>query len=262
MTLTLDTITLGASDPQSACAFYTSVFSAASTDEEVDLHGTGRLALRPLGELADDAGTGPTTSGFRGYVLSTIVEQPAEVEALLQAAAANGAVAVRPAKKKLFGEFTAVYRAPDGALWKLAAATKKNSGPVTTPIRPTETAVYLGVAAPKASKVFYEAVGMCVDRDYGDTFVDFTVAPGVCRLGLLPRRSLAKDAGVEPGGDGFAGLVLTHAARSRDDLNSILKAADTAGGTVTAAESRTDDGLHVASFSDLDGFRWKVTAPN
>jgi predicted lactoylglutathione lyase len=261
MALTLDTITLGAPDLHTARAFYTSVFSADPTGDEVDLHGTGRLALRPLGELAEEVGASPATSGFRGYVLSTIVGQPAEVEALLDAATANGAATVRPAKKKLFGEFAAVYRAPDGALWKPAAATRKNTGPAVTPIRPAETAVYLGVASPKASTAFYERVGMEVDRDYGDTFVDFAVTPGACRLGLLPRRSLAKDAGVEPDGDGFAGVVFTHAARSRDDLDAVLEAAVTAGGTVTAAEHRTGDGLHVASFADPDGFRWRITAP-
>ncbi|WP_214367041.1 VOC family protein [Pseudonocardia sp. H11422] len=262
MALTLDTITLGASDPQAARAFYTSAFSAGTIGEDVDLHDTGRLALRRLGELADEVGADPASSGFRGHVLSAIVEGPAEVEGLLRAATANGAATVRPAKKKLFGEFTAVYRAPDGALWKLAAASKKNPGPVATPIKPTETAIYLGVAAPKASKAFYEALGMRVDRDYGDTFVDFTITRGVCRLGLLPRRSLAKDAGVDPDGDGFAGVVLTHAAGSRDHLDSILKAADAAGGTVTAGATRTDDGLHVASFADSDGFHWRITAPS
>ncbi|MEU0581924.1 hypothetical protein ABZ465_32540 [Streptomyces griseoincarnatus] len=66
---------------------------------------------------------------------------------------------------------------------------------------------------------------MSVDRDYGDKFTDFTVADGVCRLGLLPRKALAKDAGVDDHGDGFPGVVLTHTAATRDDVDTLLTAA-------------------------------------
>ncbi|WP_226355263.1 MULTISPECIES: VOC family protein [unclassified Pseudonocardia] len=261
MALSLDIITLGAAHPQTANAFYTAAFSPTTTGDGLDLHGTGRLTFRPVGELAGETGTDPATSGFRGYVLSAIVNQPDEVEALLDLAIANGATVVKPAKKKLFGEFTAVYRAPDGALWKLAAATKKNTRPVPDPIAPTETAIYLGVTKPTASKTFYEALGMRVERDYGDTFIDFTITHGVCRLGLLPRKALAKDAGVDAHGDGFSAAMLTHTAASRDDLDGLLKAADAAGGTVTAPATRTDEGDHVARLTDPDGFHWKITAP-
>ena len=114
---------------------------------------------------------------------------------------------------------------------------------------------------PTAAKTFYEALGMRVERDYGDTFIDFTIAPGVCRLGLLPRKALAKDAGVDAHGDGFSAAVLTHTAASRDDLDSLLKAADAAGGTIARPATRTDEGDHVALFTDPDGFHWKITAP-
>ena len=261
MALSLDSITLGAPDHRAARAFYTSAFAPATTGDDLDLHGTGRLTLRQIDELAGEAGTDPATSGFRGFVLSAIVDQPDEVIGLLDLATANGATVVRPAKKKLFGEFTAVYRAPDGTVWKLAAATKKNTAPVATPIKPGETAIYLGVTRPKASKTFYEALGMRADRDYGDTFVDFTITPGVGRLGLLARRALAKDAGVDEHGDGFSAVVLTHTAASRGELDSLLEAADAAGGRIVIPATCTDDGGHVGRFTDPDGFHWTITAP-
>ena len=261
MALSLDIITLGAPDPRTANAFYTSALSTTMTGDDLDLHDTGRLAVRQVGELADEVGTNPATSGFRGFVLSTIVNQPNEVEALLDLATRNGATVVVPAKKKLFAEFTAVYRAPDGALWKLAAASKKNTAPAGSPIAPTETAIYLGVARPTTSKVFYEALGMSVDRDYGDKFVDFTITPGYCRLGLLPRESLAKDAGVDANGNGFSAVVIIHAAASRDDLDTLLKTADTAGGTIIKTATRDRNGDHVGRFTDPDGFHWQITAP-
>ncbi len=264
MALSVDIITIGVPRVEAARAFYTSAFSATAADDDhtasLDLHGTGRLALHQIDALATDCDTNPATSGFRGYVLSSIVNQPAEVRALLGAAAAKGAAVVKPAKKELFGEFTAAYQAPDGVVWKLSAAAKKDSGLVPDPPKPTETAVYLGVAKPKTSKVFYETLGMGIDRDYGDKFVDFAVADGVCRLGLLPRKALAKDVGVDGNGDGFSALVLTHRVASRDDVDALLAAAGSAGGRIVASAARTDQGGYAGHFTDPDGYHWRVIA--
>lgn len=264
MALALDIITIGVPRVGAARAFYASGFPSVAADgehtAELDLHGTGRLALHQIDALATEFGAEPATSGFRGYVVSAIVDQPAEVKALLATAVGNGATVLKPAKKALFGEFTAVYQAPDGAVWKLAAASKKDMDPVPGSPKPTETAVYLGVAKPKTSKSFYEALGMSVDRDYGDKFIDFTIAGSACRLGLLPRKALAKDVGVDERGSGFSALVLAHAAASRDNVDALLAAADSAGGRVTATASQTDQGEYAGHFTDPDGFRWRVTA--
>lgn len=103
---------------------------------------------------------------------------------------------------------------------------------------------------------------MSVDHDYGDKFIDFTVADGGCRLGLLPRKALAKDVGVDEHGDGFSALVLTHTAASRADVDALLAAADSAGGRVTAAATQTDQGDYAGHFADPDGYHWRVAAPS
>ncbi|WP_433697507.1 VOC family protein [Nocardiopsis sp. CA-288880] len=263
MTLSPDIITVGVPDVAAARAFYASAFATTADndrDTALDLHGSGRLALQQIDELAAACGAEPATSGFRGCVLSSIVQRPAEVRALLAAATAGGATVVKPARKEFFGEFAAVHRAPDGALWKLAAASKKDTGPVPAVPRPIETAVFLGVARPKASKVFYEALGMAADHDYGDKFVDFAVSAGACRLGLLPRRALAGDAGVDGQGEGFSALALTHTAGSREEVDTLLAEADSAGGRVTAPAVPTDGGGYVGRFTDPDGHHWRVTA--
>ncbi|MFC8837044.1 hypothetical protein ACFT8V_28230 [Streptomyces griseoincarnatus] len=185
---------------------------------------------------------------------------PAEVKALLDTASAQGATVLKPARKEFFGQFTAVHRAPVGAVWKPAAASKKDKRLVPGPPRPTGTAVYLGVAKPKASRAFHETPGMSVDRDYGDRFIDLTGADGVCRLGLLPREALAKDAGVDDHGDGFPGVVLTHTAATRDDVDTLLTAAAAlADGQVTAAADRPEQGDHSGHFTDPDGHHWTIT---
>jgi hypothetical protein len=143
----------------------------------------------------------------------------------LHAAVQSGAKVLKLARKGLFGGFSGVYQAPDGAIWKLAAPTKKDTGPAGEPPLPTETGAILGVAEPKVSKVFYEALGMTVDRDYGSKFVDFTLTPGTCRFGLMPRKALAKDAGVGEDGAGFRAAVLKRRAESREEVDAVLTAA-------------------------------------
>lgn len=259
--LSVHSITIGVPDEDDARNFYAALFpDADDTPHGLDLHGTGRLAVRRLEALAADTGTDPATTGFRGWVLGSILDQPSDVVAVHRAATSRGADEVKAPKKQLFGEFTATSRAPDGSLVKLAAASKKDRRPATDAPRPAETAVYLAVDSPKASKDFYSALGMRTEHDYGDTFTDFTVTPGSSRLGLMTRKSLAKDVGVDAHGDGFSALVLTHEASSEDEVASVLEAAESAGGVVTWPTDSAEGGC-VGRFTDPDGHHWSVVVP-
>lgn len=261
--LSPDLIALGVPEVPAAHGFYTAAFSPTVTDHgpqvRLGLHGTGQVELHGVETLAADAGADPATSGFRGHLLSYVVNQPSEVEAVLDNAVQHGAEVLKPAKKGFFGGFSAVYRAPDGAVWKLAAPSKKDTGPAERPPVPTEIITILGVADPGASKVFYEALGMPVDRDYGNKFVDFRLTPGKSRLALIQRRALAKDAGVDSDGSGFQALVLHHRAESPEEVDALLTTAAAAGGRITVAAGRTEQG-YCGHFTDPDGFRWKVSA--
>lgn len=264
MMLSLDIVTLGVPEVQTAHAFYTSVFHPTDVYHgphvNLDMHGTGQIALYDSETLAAEADVNPKTSGFRGYILSYIVDQPSEVKALLDVAVQSGAKVLKPAKKILFGGFSAVFQAPDGAIWKLAASNKKDTGPAEKPPRPTEaTVAILGVAEPKASKAFYTALGMMVDRDYGNQYIDFRPAPGTCRLGLMTRRALAKDAGINEDGAGFQATVFTRRAASRDEVDALLAAAASAGGQITVAAGESEGG-YSGHFTDPDGFLWKVVS--
>ena len=263
LTMELDEVALGVPDVPAARRFYTAAFSsdAAGLGDHVgiDLHGAGRLSLHDVAALAAGAGAGPATSGFRGYVMSYVVDQPSEVEAVLAAAVAGGATVLKPAKKALFAGFTAVFRAPDGAVWKLAAATRKDTGPAGQPPRPTEVGALLGVAEPKASAAFYAALGMTVDRDYGSKYVDFRLPAGSFRLGLMPRKALAKDAGVDDDGAGFRAVVLDRRAGSRAEVDALLAAAVAAGGRLAVAAAEAEGGC-AGYLADPDGFVWRVAA--
>lgn len=260
--LSLDAIALGASDARAAHEFYTAVLAPTVTDHgqwvDLDLHGTGHLGLYGAERPAADVAAEDTPPGFGGYVISYVLEQPSEVAAAVEAAGRHGAKILKPAKKALFGAFSGAFEAPDGSVWKVSAPTKKDTGPAASPPEPTETAALLGVAEPKRSKVFYETLGMTVDRDYGDQYIDFAPIAGACRLGLMKRGALARDVGVDADG-GRHGAVFHRTATSRSEVDVLMDRADTAGGRITSPATAREQGGYAGHFTDPDGFQWQVS---
>ncbi|UFU07026.1 VOC family protein [Ruania halotolerans] len=255
MPLALNSITLNTPDAHRAADFYSRALAPAVTDRggsfELDLHSHGAF------ELA--TGADPTPSGFRGYVLTYLVDQPCDVRTVMDAALDGGAEALKPAKKALFGAYSGVFRATDGAVWKVAAGTSKDSREATPTPVPTETTLILGVGDPKESKTFYETLGMATDRDYGSKYIDFRPAAGATRLSLMQRPVLAKDAGIDPQDESSAAMILVHRTGSPEDVDALLAAAVSAGGKIAAPAAPTDDG-YAGQFTDPDGFRWTVAS--
>jgi len=175
----LHTLTLEVSDLESARSFYRAAFGF---DTEVQL----------------ETGTAAST-GFRGFTLSLLVSQPADVDTLVDAARAAGASPLKPAAKSLWG-YGGVVEAPDGTIWKVATSARKDTGPATGSI--DSIALLLGVADVKASKQFYVDHGLTVAKSFGSSYVEFDRAGSRLSLGLYKRRALAKDAGVSPEGTG------------------------------------------------------------
>jgi predicted lactoylglutathione lyase len=164
-------------DPTAAAGFYAAAFGLGS-----------RLDMR-----ASDA----PTSGFRAFTVSLVVSQPSTADELIGAALGAGATPLRPAKKSLWG-YGGTVQAPDGAIWKVATSSKKNTGPATRVI--DDVVLLLGVEDVPASKQFYVDRGLTVDRSFARAYVEF--ATDGIKLGLYKRRALAKDAGVPPDGTG------------------------------------------------------------
>ncbi|HEX6954829.1 MAG TPA: glyoxalase [Agromyces sp.] len=174
----IDSITLGAADPEASARFHRDAF---------DLDDRVRTAP------ADAA-----TDGFRGYTLSLVAPQPANVAALFDAAVAAGAGILKPLTKSLWG-FGGVVQAPDGAIWNLATSNRKDSAPASRAF--DHIVLLLGVEDVPASKRFYTERGLTVGKSFG-SYVDFDLAGSPIGLGLYRRRALAKSAGVSPEGSG------------------------------------------------------------
>jgi catechol 2,3-dioxygenase-like lactoylglutathione lyase family enzyme len=200
----IESVTLEVPDPTAANAFYRAAFDLQT-----------QVAVR--------ASQTPTT-GFRGFTLSLVVSQPGTVDALFGAGLEGGATVLKPAKKGLWG-YGGVLRAPDGAIWKVATSSKKDSGPATREI--DEIVLLLGVDDVAASKRFYAERGLTVARSFGRKYVEFANPEGPVKLALYGRRALAKDAGVAPEGTGSHRIVV---------------------------------GSDAAPFTDPDGFAWETAA--
>ncbi|GHE78474.1 glyoxalase [Amycolatopsis deserti] len=200
----IDTITLEVPDTAAAERFYADAFGLGS-----------RLRLRAARE---------ETTGFRGFTLSLIVSQPADVEALFQSAVDAGATVLKPVAKNMWG-CGGVVQAPDGTIWKVATPAKKNTGPATRNIE--NIVLLLGVSDVAASKKFYVDHGFTVAKSFARMYVEFAAGEGPIKLGLYRRKALAKDAGVPPEGSGSHRIAIS------------------------------GDG---GPFTDPDGFAWEATS--
>ena len=77
-------------------------------------------------------------------------------------------------------------------------------------------------------------------------------------LSLYPRAALARDAGVEDTGSGFAGITLAHNVRSEAEVDAVLSEAERAGGRVVKPASVAAWGGYSGYFADPDGHLWEV----
>jgi predicted lactoylglutathione lyase len=181
----IEFVTLEVADPTAANRFYTRVFGLDSL-------------------VRQQASEAPTT-GFRGFTMSLVVSQPADVNALIDDALDAGATALKPAAKSLWG-YGGVVQAPDGTIWTVASSAKKDTGLATRQIE--AIVLQLGVAEVAASKQFYEDRGFAVTKSYGRKYVEFDTPSSPIKLSLYKRDALAKVAGVAPEGTGSHRLTI------------------------------------------------------
>jgi len=181
----LESVTLEVPDPAAAEAFYAAAFGLGD-----------KLRVHP--------GQAPTT-GFRGFTLSLVVSQPSTVDSFMGTALDSGATALKPAKKGFWG-YGGVVQAPDGAIWKVATSSKKDTGPATRQVE--DLVLLLGVEDVKASKSFYVEHGLTVAKSFGSKYVEFDSSASPVKLALYSRRAAAKDAGVSPDGTGSHRIVI------------------------------------------------------
>jgi predicted lactoylglutathione lyase len=116
--------------------------------------------------------------------------------------------------------------------------------------------ITLGVGDLHHSRQFYERLGWKSVNAKADGIVFFQV--GGMGLALYPRIALAKDANVSPERHGFSGITLAYNARTRDEVDTVLAQAVTAGAKLLKHAQETFWEGYDGYFADPDGFLWEV----
>jgi uncharacterized protein len=137
-------ITLGVADVARACRFYETLGWRGQEVEETVFFQAGGMAIVLWGrsKLAVDAGVDDpgfdhvADAGFPGVALAQNVRTPAEVDAVLEAAASAGATVTRTAAPTFYGGYAGYFRDLDGHLWEVAhnpGFTLNDDGSLTLP---------------------------------------------------------------------------------------------------------------------------------
>jgi catechol 2,3-dioxygenase-like lactoylglutathione lyase family enzyme len=129
-------ITLGVADLRRATDFYAGLgWEGRSPDGDVAFYQAGGMvfALWSRAKLAADSGV-DDSGGWGGATLAHLVRSPAEVDAVLERAAAAGGEVVRPGGETFWGGYSGVFCDPDGHPWEVAhnpGWTLREDGTVT-----------------------------------------------------------------------------------------------------------------------------------
>ena len=125
-------ITLGVSDLDRSTRFYRDglgfpVHEAGGPEIVFFALSNVMLALYPVDALADDAGqvgqNGEQQSQRHAFTIAHNVATRAEVDSVLEEAAAAGADIVEPASETFWGGYSGYFADPDGFRWEIATGS-------------------------------------------------------------------------------------------------------------------------------------------
>lgn len=126
-------------------------------------------------------------------------------------------------------------------------------------MEPRITIITLGVADLERSYKFYhEGLGFPTTKKPEDGIIFFSTAG--TRLALYPLDKLAEDVSpdLSPERARFSGITLAHNARSKEEVDAVLKLAEAAGGRIEKQAQDVFWGGYSGYFSDPDGYLWEV----
>ncbi len=115
----------------------------------------------------------------------------------------------------------------------------------------------LGVRDLPAARAFYlDGLGLRASGASNEEIIFIQV--GGIALSLYSRDKLAEDVEVDPAGEGFAGITIAYTARSRVEVDQVLRQAEVAGGRLVKAAQDVFWGGYSGYFADPDGHLWEV----
>jgi catechol 2,3-dioxygenase-like lactoylglutathione lyase family enzyme len=126
-------------------------------------------------------------------------------------------------------------------------------------MEPRISIITLGVKDLETSYAFYHrGLGFPTTRR-PDQGIIFFQTGGVC-LALYPSDELAEDIGPDFPTDRsrYSGITIAHNTRTKDQVDEILRLAESAGGKIEKPAQDVSWGGYSGYFSDPDGHLWEV----
>jgi uncharacterized protein len=129
-------------------------------------------------------------------------------------------------------------------------------------MRPRIHVLTLGVADLERSLAFYRALGFESEGIIGTEFPGGTAAmfelDGGLIFALYGRNDLESDANATFDAPGRGEFSIGHLVASREEVDSVLNAAQAAGATLTEDPRDRPWGIYSGYFRDPDGHLWEV----
>lgn len=130
-------------------------------------------------------------------------------------------------------------------------------------MKPRITLLTLGVDDLERAVRFYrDGLGWSTEGIVGAQFEHGAVAffdlESGLRLALWPRKSLAHDSGLKPGGRNPTEFSIGHNVASKREVDDAMNQAQRAGATIVQPAHDTFWGGYAGYFQDLDGHLWEV----
>ena len=130
-------------------------------------------------------------------------------------------------------------------------------------MHPHITLITLGVEDLERSVAFYrDGLGLPTGGIVGTEFefgavAFFDLQPGL-KLAIWPRRSLAHETGLPPGGPSPTASSLGHNVSSTEEVDAVMAQAAAAGAVIVRPARQTSWGGYSGYFRDPDGHLWEV----
>lgn len=124
-------------------------------------------------------------------------------------------------------------------------------------MEPRVSLITLGVRNLERAVVFYQdSLGWSLSGASVEGEVAFFRTSGTV-LALWGREALAEDANVDSEGSGFSGFALAHNVAEKEEVDSVLEEAVSAGATIIREAQDTFFGRN-GYFADPEGYLWEV----
>ncbi|MEX0680663.1 MAG: VOC family protein [Balneolales bacterium] len=130
-------------------------------------------------------------------------------------------------------------------------------------MKPRVTVITICVDNLERSLQFYrDGLGLMTDGIIGTEYehgaVAFFELQNGVKLAIWPRKSLAHDTGIAPGGPGPLEFSLGHNVSSRPEVDDIMTQAEKAGAVIIKQAQETFWGGYAGYFQDPDQHLWEV----